>query len=94
MKNKIQLSIQEIFNDIWKLAELEGYITGLAEGIILESKDKKDYFNSVKEMCTKYIPNYLSFVSEEYNTLNEYEKGLELSSILYNNFKEIIFQLV
>lgn len=94
MGKTIQLTIQEIFNDIWKLAESEGYISGLAEGIILGNKDKENYFNSVKEMCLKYIPNYLSHTSKEYKNLDNYEKGLELSSMLYENFKEIIFQLV
>lgn len=95
MTNKtITLTTQEIFDDIWKLAELEGYLSGLAEGVILEEKDKKDYYNDVKDMIMKYIPNYISFTSDEYETNDLYEKGLELSSMLYDNFKEIINQLV
>ena len=92
---KIKISIQEIVNDFYSLAEEEGFISGLAEGFELSENDKKEYHNFMKDMIDKYLPNWKEKIEEKYWELNnEDEKGIILSTILCENFKEIFYQLV
>lgn len=88
----IKLSIQEIIYDFYSLGETEGYLTGLAEGFELSEKDIKTYFNFMKDMGKKYLPRtFNDFIEKENNDL---ENGMNLSNILYENFKEMFCQLV
>ena len=93
MKQKtIKLSIQEIIYDFYSLGETEGYLTGLAEGFELSEKDIKTYFDFMKDMGKKYLPKtFDDYIKKENNDL---ENGMNLSNILYENFKEIFCQLV
>ncbi len=90
----IKLTIQEIVKDFYKLADMEGYMSGLAECYELSEKNKDEYYYTMKEMIKKYIPTYKEYLSKEYKSLESYNKGLELSSILYKNFEEIFYKLV
>lgn len=88
---KIRLSIQEIVNDFYSLAEEEGYLTGLAEGIAITDNETKSYHNFMINMINKYIPNWKDKIEDDYwkDNLNETDKGVMLSTILCKNFKEI-----
>lgn len=95
IKKKIKLTIQEIVNDYYSLAETEGYLSGLAEVGCCEEKDKQIYHNNMKIMIDKYLPNWKDKIKKEYWESNEEdEKGIILSTILCKNFKEIFYQLV
>lgn len=92
---KIKLSIQEIVNDFYSLAEKEGYLNGLTEHYELNDKDKKEYHLFMKTLMNKYMPKWKSKIKKEYwETEYEDEKGLILSTTLYKNFKEIFCQLI
>ena len=96
MKDVITLSIQEIVNDFYCLAEEEGYLSGLAEVGCCEETDKELYHQKIKELIEKYMPNYLSKIDERYfaDDASEDEKGVILSTKLTENFKEIFYGLV
>ena len=91
----IRLSIQEIVSDFYSLGEKEGYINGLSENYELSEQDKDNYHNFMINLINKYIPNWKEKIKEKYwNSENVDEKGLIISSILYDNFKTIFCELV
>ena len=96
MKKKIRLTIQEIVNDYYSLAEEEGYLSGLAEVGCCEESDKESYHNKMKELIDKYLPSWRNKIDDKYweKDTSEDEKGIILSTILCKNFKEIFYQLV
>ena len=93
---KIKLTIQEIVKDFYSLGEQEGYISGLAEGFELSEKDKNDYEYFLKNMINKYLPNWEEHINKDYfnKELDSLEKNLILSIELYENFKNIFYQLI
>lgn len=92
MSDTITLSIQEIINDFYQLGETEGYLTGLSEGFELTEKDMKNYFDFMVNMAKKYIPKtFENYISKDEDYVNN---GMELSSALFNNFKEIFCKLI
>lgn len=92
MRDTIKLSIQEIVQDFYSLGENEGYLSGLAEGFVLSDKDINLYFDFIEDMGKKYLPKTFNNYFKKEN--NKLENGMELSKILYENFKEIFCQLV
>lgn len=94
--NKIKLTIQEIVNDYYSLAEEEGYLSGLAEVGCCEEDDKIFYHNKMKSLIEKYLPSWRNKIDKRYwaKDASEDEKGVILSTILCENFREIFYQLV
>ena len=91
----IRLSIQEIVNDFYSLAEQEGYLSGLAEGFELNDNDKNHYHSFMVDLIDKYIPNWRNKIDENYWTeTSEDGKGVIISTLLCKNFKEIFYKLV
>lgn len=90
----IQLTIQEIVKDFYSLADMEGYLSGKAECYNLNDEDKIQYLHHMEKLITKYIPNYKEHVCDDFEKLETYDKGLELSRMLDENFREIFYQLV
>lgn len=91
----IKLSIQEIVNDFYSLAEYEGYMDGLADFEHITENDKVEYHGKMKDLCLKYLPDYLNLVKEEYEKESDIgDKGLILSNLLVRNFKEMFYKLV
>lgn len=95
-KQIITLSIQEIVSDFYKLAEEEGFLSGLAEVGACEESDKEAYLYEMELLANKYIPNYEKFVNQRFfaEDATDDEKGVLLSKILCENFKEIFYKLV
>lgn len=92
---KIKISIQEIVNDYYRLAETEGFISGLAENGYCDEKYTTQYHNDMIELIDKYLPNWRNKIDNNYWESNkEDERGLILSTILDKNFREIFYQLV
>lgn len=93
---KIKLTIQEIVNDYYCLAEHEGFLSGLAEANSCTDEDMKNYHNEMKDLINKYLPKWKSKIDKRYwsNDASEDEKGVILSTVLCENFKEIFYQLV
>ena len=96
MKEKIKLTIQEIVNDYYNLAETEGFLSGLAEANYCTEEDTIEYHNKMKDMINKYLPSWKKNINERYwaNDASEDEKGVILSTVLCENFKEIFYQLI
>lgn len=96
MTTKIELTIQEIVNDFYSLAEEEGYYTGLCEGFNLSDEDFIVYHEFMKELIEKYIPNYKKHIDKEYfdKDISESEKGCILSKMLIENFQKMFYNLV
>ena len=95
MSKTIKLSIQEIVNDFYSLGQEEGYLSGLTKNFELEEKDVINYHNFMIRLIDKYIPNWKDKIENNYWESNSFdEKGLILSTILFNNFKEIFCELV
>lgn len=93
--NCIKLSIQEIVSDFYKLAEEEGFLSGLAEIGLANDNDLNHYHSIMLELIEKYIPDWKKSVDKKYFSANTYdEKGIILSIMLYNNFKEIFYGLI
>ena len=94
-KDIIKISIQEIFNDLYSVAQEEGYLCGLCDGNQPEQKDFIYYHNHMKDIAKKYIPKWKEIIDEEYWKIEEEgEKGLILSNLLIENFREIIYGLI
>ena len=95
-KQIITLSIQEIVSDFYKLAEEEGFLSGLAEVGACEESDKKAYLYEMELLANKYIPRYEEIVDKEFfaKDTTDDEKGILLSKILCEKFKEIFYKLV
>ena len=96
MVKKIQLSIQEIVCDFEKIVR---YHERLDVQFDFEKADDKEIsrFNSeMVAMAEKYIPNYKKHVSEEYfkDYTPTFDRALELYGMLYENLKEIFYQLI
>ncbi len=92
---KVQLSIQEIVNDLYKIGEIEGYICGLADNELITEIEKKEYHDEMKTLMDKYFPKWQTKIKNEYwNLKTEDEKGLYLSNQLFKNIKNIVCQLI
>lgn len=96
MEKKIKLTIQEIVNDFYSLAETEGFLSGLAEVGCAEEKDLEDYHNKMIDLINKYLPNWKNKIDKRYfaNNASNDEKGVILSTVLCKNFKEIFYGLI
>ena len=95
MKKVIELSIQEIVQDFYNLAQEEGYISGLTANGDYPTDEIEKYRDFMIKMGKKYIPNILEkHVSEFFSEKELDEQGLEISGILEENFKEIFYKLV
>ena len=91
----IRLSIQEIVNDFYSLAEEEGYLSGLADSTSITDEDTKNYHNFMINLIDKYIPNWKNKIDESYWTeKSEDGKGVIISTLLCKNFKEIFYKLI
>lgn len=92
---KVQLSIQEIVDDLYKIGEIEGYICGLADNELITEIEKEDYHKEMKTLMNKYFPKWENKIKDEYWKLDtEDEKGLYLSNELFKNIKHIVCQLI
>lgn len=96
MKQVIELSIQEICNDFFRLGVEEGFLSGVFDDGTYDADYVEEYYDTVMQMIKKYIPTWEKHVNEEYfNEETElHEKGLMLSQMLEENFKEIICNLI
>ena len=95
LTKQIKLTIQEIVNDFYNLAQEEGYLSGLGDCQGINKKNEMEYHYNMKDMIDKYIPNWNEKVDKEYfSDISDADKGLILSTILTDNFKEIFYQLI
>ena len=97
MKQTIELSIQEICNDFYKLAYEEGFYAGTLEEFNGYDADRaEEYFDKMLDLIKKYIPTYEKHLNHKFydEDLMLDEKGLMLSQMLEENFKEIICNLI
>lgn len=93
MEKTIKLSIQEIVNDFEKLVRFDERLDVLFDCKKANSNKIEEFYDFVLEMVEKYIPNYENHVDGNVHEVN-YENALKLYGMLYENFKEILYQLV
>ena len=96
MKHTIKLSIQQIVFDFQKLVRSQERITILKQRDLLTDRDCEEYKNETIDMAERYLPNYRNHVPSRFfsDETDDYEKAGMLGTILYENFKEIFYQLV
>lgn len=92
----IELSIQEMVKDFEEIVRYDERLGVLFD---LEKASEKNINNFYKYMifiCKKYIPNYEDHLGDEYYSPSstEYDNALMLYELLYENFKEIFYNLV
>lgn len=93
---KIRLTIQEIVNDYEGLVRYDEKMENLFDGNMADDAAVSDFFNYVEGLTEKYLPTYKRHVPKEYFSkgTSEYDKSLILYNMVYENFKEIFYQLV
>ena len=89
----MKFNIKEIFDDIYRLAEEEGYLTGVCECFNDTYELEYNYHENILEICSKYIPDYEKYLPEQYydEDTNWEQKGKILSDLTEEVFREIIY---
>ena len=96
MTKTIRLTIQEIVHDFEMLVR---YHERLDVEFDFEkaNQDEIDRFHTdMVSLSEKYLPNYREHVSDDYfkGETPAFDKALELYANLYENFREMFYQLV
>lgn len=96
MKYTIKLSIQQIVFDFQALIRSQEKIIVLKEMDLLTDGDCEEYKNEMVDMAERYLPTYRNHVPSRFfsDETADYEKAGILATILYENFKEIFYQLI
>ena len=96
MTVKIKLSIQEILVDFERLVRWDERLEVYFENQSANDDDIEKFFKFVEEMILKYLPSYKEHMPPEFfsKDTSDYDKALELYKPLYENFKEIFYQLI
>ena len=96
MAVKIKLSIQEIIEDFEKLVRYDERLEVYFENQKASDEDIKKFLNEVEGMTSKYIPTYREHMPPEFfsEDISDYDRALELYKRLYENFREIFYQLI
>jgi len=89
----MKVSIKEIFDDLYKLAQEDGYMSALCN---FEPNDDEihEFFITNEEITLKYIPNYKKFIRKDFDELDDYDKACALLELNIENFREIIYGLM
>ncbi len=93
MVDTVKLSIQEVINDFEELVRYDERLGVYFDFKKAGDNDISDFSQRMEELSRKYLPNttdnYLAEAGDD-----EYERGLALYKILYDNFREIFCKLV
>ena len=93
---KINLTIQEIVRDYESLIRYDERLSSYFDVEKAGDEDIDLYYRRMLQLIEKYLPTYEKNIDEEYfsNKTSTYEKALMLYAALYENFREIFYQLV
>ena len=96
MVKKIRLTIEEIVKDFEELIRHDERLDTLFDMEKACDDDIEKFHEEMIALMEKYLPNYRQKVSDEYfsDETTSYEKALILYNDLYENFKEIFYQLI
>ena len=96
MSNSIKLSIQQIVFDFESLIRAQEKVNTLKMTGQLKNSDCIEYKNSMVDMAERYLPNYRKHIPSRFfsDETDELEKAGILATVLYENFKEIFYQLI
>ena len=96
MSNSIKLSIQQIVFDFESLIRAQEKVNTLKMTGSLYESDCIEYKNSMVDMAERYLPNYMQHIHSRFfsDETDELEKAGILATVLYENFKEIFYQLI
>ena len=96
MSIKIKLNIQEIVADFEQLIKYDERLNTLFDNNAATDEDIEEFHKNLEELISKYLPTYKEKIPEEYfsEDMSTYDKALMLYEPLYENFKEIFYQLV
>ena len=95
-ENTIRLTIQEIVNDFEALIRHDEHLDVQFDMNRAQDEDIDRFHSEMMALIEKYIPTYEKHLTEKYysDDATTYDKALELYSMLYENFKEILCKLV
>ena len=93
---KIKLTIQEIIEDFEKLVRCDEKLGVMFDFEKADDEDIEKFFKNMEKLARKYLPNYEDNISRKYfsDEISLYDKALMLYNILYENFREIFYQLI
>ena len=93
MSVKIRLTIQEIVEDFEKLVRYDEHLDVLFDSKKADDAKIDEFYKFLTEMMEKYLPNYEKKIDFDVEEVN-FENALKLYEKLYENFKEMFYQLV
>ena len=88
----IQLSIQEIVKDFESLVRLDERLKSKLDLEECIEEDVCKYHKELTRLVKKYIPNYRKYLEVE--DAESFEASLSIYEMLYENFKEIFYNLI
>lgn len=96
MDKKINLTIQEIVGDFEKLVRYDERLDSLFDNELANEGHIEKFHQDLVELIEKYLPSYKDKINKRYfsDDVSTYEKAIILYKPLYENFKEIFYQLV
>lgn len=96
MSKKINLTIREIVEDFEKLVRYDERLDSLFDHELANDDHIEKFHQDLVEMIEKYLPSYKDKINQRYfsDEASTYEKSIILYKPLYDNFKEIFYQLV
>lgn len=96
MKRTIQLSIQEIVTDFESMLRHHERLDTLFDFEKAETSQIDEFHAHMLSLVEKYLPTYREHVSEEYMMRDtpKFDRALELYGMLYENYQNILYQLV
>ena len=96
MSKAIKLSIQEIIADYEMMIRHHEHLDTQFDFERAEDRDIDRFHKEMVELIEKYLPTYKKHIPERYFSENAdtFEKALILYGELYENFRQMFYQLV
>lgn len=92
MTTAIRLSIQEVVSDFESLLRMDATLSTHFDLEMSTEKDIDKYNSELRKLLNKYIPNNRTHL--KCDDLTSFDVSLEMYGMLYENFKEIFYNLV
>ena len=96
MSKAIKLTIQEIIADYEMMIRHHEHLDTQFDFEMAEDRDIERFHEEMVKLIEKYLPTYEKHISERYflENADTFEKALMLYEELYENFRQMFYQLV
>ena len=94
MKFEIKVSIQEIVKDFEELVRYDERLGVQFDSNMANDEEIAKFNTFIMDMVNKYIPGYERHLDEPLSGEDTYEDALVIYRMLYENFREIFFNLI